>query len=427
MTAGSSGDARPRIVAIADTDSYVKWAAALLGGAGERWDASLLVLETPLVVSESQRAAALSGSGLAPGQVERVEYARLSSRLAALRPDAVVIAARGPLVRVLARDAADLKSRPVIVTGLPGISIPATRKAVVYRTQCDLFIVHSRREVREFTALAERTGFEQRFALATLPFARPAAAGNASPATDLVFATQARVPATRPDRLRIARLLVRAAEADPSRRVVVKLRAADGEQQTHVELDGYPELLATLGALPANLVTSIASMGDALATAEGLVTVSSTAAIEAMAGGIPVIALDMFGVSSRLINQTLAEAGLLGGEDDVVNRRFRHPAPAWLDDNYFHSAEADDWEERTLDLIARRRAGVLAPRPALDRRGGVLRDAWERRVALGRSDTSAVGTVAYAIGLPLRAVLRLRNRVRRMGRTRIAATGASEG
>lgn len=431
MTAGSSGDARPRIVAIADTDSYVKWAAALLGGVGERWDASLLVLETPLVVSESQRAAALSGSGLAPGQVERVEYARLSSRLAALRPDAVVIAARGPLVRVLARDAADLKSRPVIVTGLPGISIPATRKAVVYRTQCDLFIVHSRREVREFTALAERTGFEQRFALATLPFARPAAAraaaGNASPATDLVFATQARVPATRPDRLRIARLLVRAAEADPSRRVVVKLRAADGEQQTHVELDGYPELLATLGALPANLVTSIASMGDALATAEGLVTVSSTAAIEAMAGGIPVIALDMFGVSSRLINQTLAEAGLLGGEDDVVNRRFRHPAPAWLDDNYFHSAEADDWEERTLDLIARRRAGVLAPRPALDRRGGVLRDAWERRVALGRSDTSAVGTVAYAIGLPLRAVLRLRNRVRRMGRTRIAATGASEG
>jgi hypothetical protein len=318
----------------------------------------------------------------------------------------------------------------VIVTGLPGISIPATRKAVVYRTQCDLFIVHSRREVREFTGLAERTGFEQRFALATLPFARPAAvraAAGDAPATDLVFATQARVPATRPDRLRIARLLVRAAEADPSRRVVVKLRAADGEQQTHVEHDGYPELLATLGALPANLVTSTASMGDALATAEGLVTVSSTAAIEAMAGGIPVIALDMFGVSSRLINQTLAEAGLLGGEEDVVNRRFRHPAPAWLDDNYFHRAEADDWEERTLDLIARRRAGVLAPRPALARRGGVLRDAWERRVALGRSDTSAVGTVAYAIGLPLRAVLRLRNRVRRMGRTRITATRASEG
>jgi len=432
VTAGSSGDARPRIVAIADTDSYVKWAAALLGGAGGRWDASLLVLETPLVVSESQRAAALSGSGLAPAQVERVEYARLSSRLAALRPDAVVIAARGPLVRVLARETADLQPRPVIVTGLPGISIPATRKAVVYRTQCDLFVVHSRREVREFAALAERTGFEQRFALATLPFARPAAAaraaaGNGSPATDLVFATQARVPATRADRLRIARLLVRAAEADPSRRVVVKLRAADGEQQTHVEHDGYPELLATLGALPANLVTSTASMGDALATAEGLVTVSSTAAIEAMARGIPVIALDMFGVSSKLINQTLADAGLLGGEDEVVNRRFCHPAAAWLDDNYFHSAEADDWEERTLDLIARRRAGVLAPRPALDRRGGVLRDAWERRIALGRSDTSTVGAVAYAIGLPLRAVLRLRNRVRRMGRTRIAAARASEG
>ncbi|WP_051008035.1 DUF6716 putative glycosyltransferase [Microbacterium yannicii] len=439
MTTGSRGASRPRIVAIADTDSYVKWAAALLGGAGERWDASLLVLETPLVVSEPQRAAAVKGSGLAPERVERVEYSRLSSQLAALRPDAVLIAARGPLVRVLARDVADLKPRPVIVTGLPGISIPATRKALVYRTQCDLFIVHSRRELREFTALADRTGFHQRFALATLPFARAAVGADAdadadagvepdrAPATDLVFATQARVPATRPDRLRIARLLVRTAEADPSRRVVVKLRAVHGEQQTHVEHDGYPELLSTLGPLPPNLVTSTVSMGEALATAEGLVTVSSTAAIEAVAGGIPVIALDMFGVSSKLINETLADAGLLGAEDDVVHRRFRHPDPAWRDDNYFHAADADDWEECALDLIARRHAGALVSRPALDRRGGALRDAWERRIALGRSDTSTAGTVAYAIGLPLRTALRLWHRVRRSARARLAAVPVGEG
>jgi len=416
----------PRIVAIADTDSYVKWAAALLGAEGERMDAALLVLDTPLVVSDSQLTAALAGSGLAAARVERVAYAGLAARLAQLRPDAVLLGARGPLVRVLAREIAQLEPRPVLVTGLPGISIPATRKAVVYRMQCDLFVVHSRREVREFGALSARTGYAHRYALATLPFARGAAASSdRAPGTDLVFATQAKVPAEREQRLRVARLLLAAAEADATRRVVVKLRAAAGEHQTHVEQDGYPELLASLGPLPANLVTSTEPMGTALASAEGLVTVSSTAAIEAIALGIPVIALDLFGVSSKLINETLADADLLAGEADVIARRFRHPDPEWLDENYFHPPADDDWTAAVARLVARRADGTLPPRQPLARRGGALRDAWERRIALGRSDTSAAGAFAYVIGMPSRTAVRLATRARRaLSRAADAGTGA---
>ncbi|MFK4807925.1 DUF6716 putative glycosyltransferase, partial [Microbacterium sp. ZW CA_36] len=358
MSPHAPGDGRPRVVAIADTDSYVKWAAALLGGVAKRWDAALLVLETPLVVSDGQLASALSGSRLPRERVERVSYGRLGARLAELGADVVVLGGRGPLVRVLAREIAALPQRPVVVTGLPGISIPATRRAVVYRLQCDLFVVHSRREVREFGALSVRTGYAHRYALATLPFARGArVSGSATGASrgaggDLVFAAQAKVPAERAERLGIARMLVRAAEADPSRRVVLKLRAATGEHQTHVEQDGYPELLAALGPLPPNLVTSTAPMRKALATAEGLVTVSSTAAIEAIARGIPVIALDTYGVSPQLINETLADADLLASEEDVVARRFRHPDPEWLDENYFHPPDADDWTDHVEALLA---------------------------------------------------------------------------
>jgi hypothetical protein len=408
----------PRIVAIADTDSYVKWAAALLGTLGERWDASLLVLQTPVVVSDSQLRAALSGSGLSARQVERASYEDLRNRLEESRPDAVLIAARGPLARVLARDVAAMSPRPVIATGLPGISIPATRKAVLYRLQCDLFVLHSKREVRAFRELSVRTGLTHRFALAALPFARRAVATREAESpeggTDLVFATQARVPAERADRLRVAEVLRRAALADPSRRVVVKLRASHGEHQTHVERDGYPELLAELGPLPPNLVTSTAPMSRALASAEGLVTVSSTAAIEAVALGVPVIALDTFGVSPELINEVLADGGLLGGEDDVIARRFRHPYPEWLDDNYFHPAEEDDWERHLRSLVAQRAEGGLVTRPPLVRRGGMLRDAWERKVALGSSDTSAAGRVALAVGVPARALVRAASAIRRL-------------
>jgi len=422
----SRGGRAPRVVAIADTDSYVKWAAALLGAAGEGADAALLVLDTPLVVSDTQLAAALSGSGLAAGRVERIAYGDLAERLTQLRPDAVLLGARGPLVRVLAREIAGLDPRPVLVTGLPGISIPATRKAVVYRMQCDMFVVHSRRELREFGALSARTGYAHRYALATLPFARGASAtGHATGGTDLVFATQAKIPAAREDRLRIARLLVAAAEADPGRRVVVKLRAAAGEHQTHLEQDGYPELLASLGPLPPNLVTSTAPMGRALDGAEGLVTVSSTAAIEAIARGVPIIALDMFGVSAALINETLADADLLAGEADVVARRFRHPDPEWLEDNYFHPPADDDWTATMARLVARRADGTLPPRAPLARRGGPVRDAWERRIALGRSDTSVAGTVAYAIGVPSRAAVRFVTRARRSLSRPTAGAGTS--
>lgn len=405
-----------RIVALADTDSYVKWAAALLGTLDGEWDASLLVIETPLVVSDSQLDAALAGSGLPRDRVSRVRWDDLVPRLRALDVEVVLLGARGPLVRVLAREAAALNPRPVLVTGLPGISIPATRKAIVYRTQCDLFVVHSRRECREFSALSVERGMPQQFALASLPFARREASADVS-GSDLVFAPQAKVPAERADRLRIARLLVRAAEADPSRRVVVKLRAADGEQQTHAERDSYPDLLATLAPLPPNLVTSTTSMGRALAQAEGLVTVSSTAAIEAIARGIPVIALDTFGVAPELINEVLADAALLGDEDDVVERRFRHPDAAWLDDNYFHDAAADDWAERMSSLVDARQAGALAPKPQLVRSGGVLRDVWERKSVLGAQDRTIQGRFALVIGLPVRFGVRLVQRVRGVFRT----------
>lgn len=399
-----------RVVGIADTDSYVKWAAALLASAPADWDTSLVVLDTPVSVSDAQLRAALAGTGRAVDDVPRVSFDDFAARIAADPPDAVLLAARGPLVRVLARTVAEVTPTPVIVSGLPGISIPATRRALVYRVQADLFVVHSHREVRAFAERSAVDGFAPVLGLASLPFATRGASGSGG---DLVFAAQAKVPAERADRLRVAWMLVRAALADPSRRVVVKLRGAAGEHQTHAEQDPYPDLLASLGRRPANLVLSTAPMSQALDDAQGLVTVSSTAAIEAIARGIPVIAFDGFGVSDRLINTVFEDSGLFGDEEDVVARRLRHPDPAWLRDNYLHDHADDDWARQLTGLVARRRADALPPRPPLRRRGGRVRDAWERKRVLGPMDRSLGGAVALAIGMPARAAFRAWLRLRR--------------
>ncbi len=302
------------VVAIADTDSYVKWAAALLGALPAGSDADLLIVETSLAVSAAQQEAALARSGLDSQRVRRVAFDDLPAVLRHLAPDAVVVGARGPVVRVLIGVVAALDPRPVIVSGLPGISIPATTAAMVHRTQSDLFVLHSLREIGAFSTLAQRRGLSHRFALARLPFAESgSAAGLALPGgTDLVFASQAIVPRERADRVRVARILVEAARANPAKRVVVKERAVAGEHQTHAQRHSYPDLLRRLGPLPSNLVVSTEAMSQALDSAEGLVTVSSTAAIEAVARGIPVIALDSFGVDDKLINTVFVGSGLLG-------------------------------------------------------------------------------------------------------------------
>ena len=405
--------ATTRVVAIADADSYVKWAGAMLDAA-DVIDGRMLIVRTPLTVSPGQQRAALAGTSIgrrepAARAVERVTHGELPTRLNALRPEVVLIAGRGPFVRLVQREVDGLPVRPVVVTGLPGISIPAQRGAVQYRQHSDLMVVHSLRERRAFAELSARLGAELRLGLATLPYARARARGAAG--TDLVFAAQAIVPRALEHRRQVADLLVEAAIARPERRVVLKLRSRAGEAETHYE---RMPLLDLLRDRPDNLVVSYEPMGTVLESAEGLVTVDSTAAIEAIAMGVPVIALDTFGVHKTLLNTVFRGSGLLGGTDDVIARRFRQPHPLWARDNYFHAATDSTWWDQVEELVELRRRGRLPARLVPPPRGGVLHRAFERKSVLGHEDRSASGVIALAIGLPLAGgVLRARRRLHR--------------
>lgn len=401
MTYPGSRPRRLRVVVIGDADSFVKWAAHLVDKVDDI-SQHLLLVRTPLTVSDAQKDAAVAGTRFAqhPGSVTRIAFAEVAAWLAQDRPDVVVLAGRAPFVRLLSREIDRLPQRPVVVSGLPGMSVPALRGALEYRRYCDLVVVHSRREVAAYSRLGRAIGVSVPIALATLPFAdgAPERPGG----TDLVFAAQALVPADRDERRRIAEILRLAAVADPSRRVVIKLRSRPGEVEAHQERDGYTGLL---DHAPENLVFSYAPMSEALSTAEGLVTVSSTAAVEALAAGVPVIALDEFGVRPELLNQAFEGSGLMGGADDVVARRFRHPDPRWAATNYFHDRRESTWWEQTRRLVGLRRRGVLPARTVPRPRGGALHAAWHRKSVLGAEDRSVTGAVAYAVGAPMAAAL----------------------
>lgn len=395
-----------RVLAVADSDSYIKWGAAVLERAPAHWERSIVVVATPAAPSPDQLAAALAGTSFAGARTAIAQLAQIAARVAAEQPDVVLLAVRGPVVRVLIRAiAAAAGRRPVFVSGLPGISIPPTRKALYYRAQADLFLLHSKREVRGFAKLADSMGIAQSFALARLPFLveSPAPTGQGR---DIVFAAQAKVPRAREDRELVLHWLIATARANPALRVVVKLRAAAGEQQTHGEKYPYDQLLGELDAIPPNLVVEGGPMTEHLARAVGLVTISSTAAIEAAAAGVPVLVLDDFGMSAELINPVFEHSGLFGSSADLIAARFSAPDPQWLDDNYFHAADAENWVAEIERAVHLRESDSLPVRAQFrGSLGGNLRRVWDRKRALGSHDRSISGFVAIAVGVPARSIV----------------------
>ncbi|WP_022907439.1 DUF6716 putative glycosyltransferase, partial [Curtobacterium sp. B18] len=239
----SAGSPRVRrVVGLVDTDSFAKWGAHLLAAAPAHWELELVTVATPRSASPAQLRSAFRGldhrlAHLAATPPEPLDVDAIVERLRTDPPDAVLVSLIGPVAELVIEEVhRRVPRRPVLVTGLPGISYPAKWKGVFFRARADLFVLHSHREVRAYEELAAEGGVEPHFALATLPFARPAAAvGGAtvgSPPRDaVVFAAQPSVPAGRADRERVVGWLAETARRHPEWRVVIKVRAGAGEHQ----------------------------------------------------------------------------------------------------------------------------------------------------------------------------------------------------
>jgi len=388
-----------RVVAVTDTDSYLKWGAATLDRLPAEWTTHVLVLRSPVAPTPSQQAGALAGTRFAasgvPGGVVDVTRWTLLRELERLAPDVLLVAATGPVADLVVR----LVRRrdglaPLIVTGLPGMSIPATELALRLRAGSDLFVAHSAREQRDFAALSAGLGLGMSVVRGRLPFLHVGAvavgapsgttstllAGGAlptrpDPVRRVLFTPQAKMPVAAADRERILLALDALATSRPDIEVIVKLRALAGEAQTHREALPYDRLWARLverGEVTAGAVAlRTGPLGELLEPGTALVTVSSTAVLEALGARLPVLVLGDFGVDEANLTYAFADSGLIGSLDDLAAARFYSPDRAWLAENYFHD---DDGLEAALvaAVVEQRAAGGSGP-GAADRPGATPR------------------------------------------------------
>jgi hypothetical protein len=357
----------PSVLAVADSDSYLKWAAWTLArlrdGAGAHAEA--VVVRSPLAPTPAQGRSAVAGTGLAPPPV--LGLRTLARRVRDTRPDVVLVAATGPVAELVAREVARATGphRPALVTGLPGMALPATPHGTGWRRWADAFVVHAPGEVEPYRAAFAAHGRRPDLPVARLPFLDVVAPAPTAPRPvphRVVVAAQAKVPASRDDRLRLLDGLARL--AGDGFEVVVKLRARAGERQTHNE--PYPlDVLWTAEAAalghPADAVSfAVGPMADHLTPGTALLTVSSTAALESLARGLPTVFLDDFGVGPAQLNEPFAASGCLLGLDDVGDAlRAGGPAPdpAWCATGYLH--DRDELRDTVLRLAGSARSGGL--------------------------------------------------------------------
>jgi Putative glycosyltransferase (DUF6716) len=103
----------------------LKWSAATLEALLTSRESVQLLIQNPVMPSAAQIQAACAR------RVEVLSRAEVARRIRRECPDIVLLACTGPVVAALTAQRVFWGyKRPVLVTGRPGISVPATRRAV---------------------------------------------------------------------------------------------------------------------------------------------------------------------------------------------------------------------------------------------------------------------------------------------------------
>jgi hypothetical protein len=357
---------------VADSDTRWKWGATVARRITP--DPSARVHATLLSGRSAPSARQLDDVGEAPHTLRRASLGETVTRLADTEAHVVVLACIGGGVRALlhglARAWADRPTRPVVVTGYVGLVYERLVDGLLSRAGADVVLANSAHDADRFRAVYAAAGIDPAAVVRTaLPFLGgvphdPQAAGRDRPFT-LTFVTQPGVPASKAERRYALRQAVEHAQRHPDRRVLVKLRGRLGERTTHVEPYHYASLLAAR-ELPANLALVYGAMGPVLDRTDLCVTVSSTAAIEAMHRHIPTGVLVDFGVGEVLGNQLFLGSGAFTSWRALHDGAIPTTDAAWAAHNGVRDADPYAGAARRVAELVEDRAELPPLHPWLD-------------------------------------------------------------
>jgi hypothetical protein len=179
------------------------------------------------------------------------------------------------------------------------------------------------------------------------------AASTDTPIRTVMFADQPTVPSGEADRLYLYQQLIAYARAHPDREVVLKPRHRIGEDTFH-KMKFHPEVLLEGVDRPANFSIDYTPISQRLGDLDLMLTVSSTAALEAVGAGVRTAFIADLDIREQLGNHIFLDSGLLRTFDQVQRDEIGTPAANWIDDYFFGAdgrSPAEQIAARTLELV----------------------------------------------------------------------------
>ena len=397
---------------VAAFDSQLKWCAGIRDELQRRGFSSRVVVpDTRSALSPQQ----VRDAGFA--QVDRLPWDELVD--ACLSSDVVVSSLAGPSTHRLSRAVATALEAsgtgrepgpgPVLVSGWVGIIIEKITAGYLDRSGTDVVAVNSTGDLEHFVSTGSTLGIPtDNLVLSGLPFlsADPLPA-RGGPVSTVLYADQPTVPASAAERSYVYRRLVEHARLHPDREVLLKPRHRPGEDTFH-RMSHHPVDLLPAGELPANFRIVHTPITDLLPRVDLLVTMSSTACLEALDHGTRVALVLDLGVHERHGNHVFVDSGLLRTFDQIdtgdlgePSRRFveswfgrRHsPAPVVIADRVESLLASGHRPARDVWRSAYFRSAVDLHDPPADRGPRWMTRAWARRV---EAHGPLRGTAAYA-------------------------------
>jgi hypothetical protein len=319
-----------RVTVIADSDTRWKWGALT----ARRIDPDARLDARLLRGRATPTARQLAELGIPADSMTEATAAEILAATDEDSCDVVVLACVGGTVQALLHGFARVwegrPQRPLVITGYVGVVYEKLADGLLLRAGADVVLANSADDARRFRDVYEGVGHRTGAIVETaLPFlgGEPYQADGGRPFT-VTFAVQPSAPEGRADRVYLLRRAVEHARRHPGREVLVKLRSKPGEHTTHIEEHPYQRLVATLDP-PDNLRLVYGNMAEVLDRTDLLVTVSSTAALEALHRGVPTAVLTDLGVRESLGNHHFLGSGCFASWDELDDGRVPRADPEW--------------------------------------------------------------------------------------------------
>ena len=360
-----------KVAAVACFDSFGKMAMTLLSACRkEGAETTLHLLEVPnRALSRRQRLEIRRTDRQT--RIEKHNWSDVRSLASAMAADTdvLILALDGQRSRdALLQLAATWKhaaQRPLLVSAYPGILFRFALEGMLDRSGADLLCLNSEQDLASYrlgcAALGQPSDNAEVTGLPVLWNAKPIARKPHHPS--IVFFEQPSIPVHPLQRRYLCRQLKELAQAWPDHPVIFKPRTSSIESTLHRRHGEMAGLIEAMAESVPNLQISFKPATRLLRHCGCAITVSSTAALEAMAMGVSTRIVADLGVTETLGNHFFAASGAIA-EFSAIRANPFEPLhdPDWL----AHQGLRTDGPDRFITALQKR---LDRPRPPLGATG----------------------------------------------------------